>query len=171
MSAPQPLQKVSNCLTSVGARRRAGGLLAERLRDKGWSISNAAIYLGVSRQRLYTVFQDPTRARLWDCAVAGMPSYTPEVAQALQNQISAQRRKAPPKPAVTIEVTEFELGDEVMCTKHAGIADEDAKWYVDGLRGEGPDLQILVVMPDGQDWFPRKLFHEYFSTTGLNRNR
>lgn len=43
MSAPQPLQKVSNCLTSVGARRRAGGLLAERLRDKGWSISNAAI--------------------------------------------------------------------------------------------------------------------------------
>ena len=163
----EPL-KVSNSLTTEKApRRRAGGVLADRLRQKGWSISTAALYLGVSRQRLYTVFEDPGHARLWDCAVAGIPVYTHEISRSLQ-ELRARRPKAPPRHVVHVE--EFELGDVVMCTKYAGIAEEDAEGHIAGLRGKGASLEILVVMPDGEDWFPRSLFHSHFATTGLNRN-
>ena len=165
-STTQDWPKVSNGLTPFAVpKKRAGGLLAAKLRHKGWSISSAALYLGVSRQRLYMVFDDPGRARLWDCAIEGLPEFTPQIAEALR----AQRPKVVPKPAVHIE--EFEVGDVLMCTKYAGIAEEDARGHIAQLRGSGATLEILVVMPDGQDWFPRALFYEHFATTGLNLNR
>ncbi len=66
-----------------------------------------------------------------------------------------------------IDYKEFELGDVVMCTKYAGIAEEDEKGHVGGLKGSDQDLKILVVMPNGQDWFPREIFHNHFAVTGL----
>lgn len=168
MTPSRTPSKVSNCLTQEkGQRPRAGGVLGSRLRDKGWSMSNAALYLGVSRQRLYMVFADPGRARLWDCAIEGLPACTREIVQSLQ-ALRTRRPKAAPRPVVHVE--EFELGDVVMCTKYAGIADEDAEGYVGGVRGSGASLEILVVMPDGQDWFPRSLFYDHFASTGLNKN-
>mgnify|MGYP001074140143 CR=1 FL=1 len=155
-------------MTTERSKSRAGGVLAARLRAKGWTISSAALYLGVSRQRLYDVFSDPARARLWECAVAGIPERTPEINEALKTQ---RQRRPKAVPRAPIAVTEFELGDEVMTVKHAGIADEDVAGYIEGLRGEGEALEVLVVMPAGQDWFPRKVFHEYFHSTGINRNR
>ena len=81
----------------------------------------------------------------------------------------ARRPKAAPRPVVHVE--EFEVGDVVMCTKHAGIAEEDVEGHIAGLRGKDASLEMLVVMPDGEDWFPRNLFHGHFATTGLNLNR
>lgn len=159
---------MSNNLTPLpGAKQRAGGHLANKLRQKGWSITNAALYLGVSRQRLYSVFADPGRARLWECAIQGMPEFT-QVAESLQS-LRAQRPRQTQKPSA--QVDEFEVGDEVMCTKYAGIAEEDAQGHIAGLRGSDSKLEILVAMPDDSDWFPRSLFYEHFATTGLNIKR
>ena len=52
-----------------------------------------------------------------------------------------------------------------------GIAQEDDEGHIAGLRGSDASLEILVVMPDGQDWFPRALFYDHFATTGLNIHR
>lgn len=158
---------MSNNLTLLsGGKQRAGGHLANKLRQKGWSITNAALYLGVSRQRLYSVFADPDRVRLWECAIEGMPEFTQQIAESLRS-LRAQKHR--PKPALkpSAQVDEFEVDDEVMCTKYAGIAEEDAHGHIAGLRGSDAKLEILVVMPDGRDWFPRSLFYEHFATTGL----
>ncbi len=57
MSSSEKTVNLSNRLTPATAvKKRAGGLLAEKLRQKGWSITSAALYLGVSRQRLYSVW-------------------------------------------------------------------------------------------------------------------
>lgn len=161
-------QEVSNCLTRQGAyQRRAGGLLAARLREKGWSIRDAADYLGVSRQRLYSVFEDPGRARLWDCAVAGIPQCTQEISQ----ELKALRKNRVKPPRTHFNAPEFEIGDEVMATRYAGIADEGEAGLIAGLRGQNAELEILVRMPDGEDWFPKADFHDYFATTGLNASQ
>lgn len=145
---------------------RAGGFLATRLRDKGWNIRDAAEYLGVSRQRLYDVFGDPGRARLWECAIAGMPECTAEIVQALKE---ARSKRPKPVPREKITAVGFEVGDVVMATKHAGICEEDVQGWIAGLRGSGSSLEILVRVPDDEDWFPEKLFHEFFATTGLKK--
>jgi len=145
---------------------RAGGFLANRLRDKGWSIRDAADYLGVSRQRLYDVFGDPARARLWECAIAGMPKCTTEIVQALKE---ARSKRPKPAPRVKITTVEFEVGDVVMASKHAGICDQGIEGLIAGLRGNGSSLEILVRATDGEDWFPVKQFHEFFAGTGLKR--
>lgn len=163
-------QNVSNGLTvATSSRRYAGGALARRLRDKGWTVRDAADYLGVSRQRLYMVFNDPGRARLWDCAIGGMPQCTPEITRLLKEARQKRARVLPPKPKLNL--VEFEIGDIIRSTKHAGIADEGIEGHIGGLRGEGKTLEILVVMPEGKDWFPREDFHEHFAGTGRNRNR
>ncbi|MER2540394.1 MAG: helix-turn-helix domain-containing protein [Azonexus sp.] len=48
--------------------------LAKSLCDKGWSITNAAKYLGVTRQHLYNIIKRPPKGVLWDCAAAGLPA-------------------------------------------------------------------------------------------------
>lgn len=148
------------------ARMPRGGVLAQRLRSKGWTIRDAAQYLGVSRQRLYTVFDDPGRARLWECAIAGMPTCNPEISQALKE---ARDKRPKPAPRVKITAVEFEVGDVVMATKHAGICDEDQEAVIAGLRGRDSNLQILVRAPDAEDWFTQEEFHTFFSSTGRNR--
>ena len=74
---------------------KKGGFLAERLRTKGWSIRDAAQYLGVSRQRLYTVFEDPGRARLWECAIAGIPQCTQQIKEELRTARAAKLKLKP----------------------------------------------------------------------------
>ena len=93
MSSSEKTVNLSNRLTPATAvKKRAGGLLAEKLRQKGWSITSAALYLGVSRQRLYSVFADPGRARLWSCAVEGIPHFSPQIAELLKS-LRSQRVK------------------------------------------------------------------------------
>lgn len=159
--------------------RRAGGALAQQLRDKGWSIRDAADYLGVSRQRLYTVFEDPQRARLWECAVAGIPPCTPEIVQ----QLRAARRErlqqvqraamaaACTGDAALVQYAEYEVGDVVRALTDAGIADEDEDGTIAELRHSGGTLQILVRTVRGQDWFPQADFDRFWASTGLNIHR
>ncbi len=156
---------VSNDKTPAPAQQpRAGGVLAARLREKGWSIRDAADYLGVSRQRLYAVFADPARARLWECAIAGMPACTPHIAQALK---AARKKAAKPAQAKAQEAPpEFEIGDVVVATKHAGIAEEGEEGVIAGLRGVQSSLTILVRMAGGEDWFAVSDFHAFFATNG-----
>ena len=156
---------VSNYKTHPQAQKqRSGGVLAARIREKGWSIRDAADYLGVSRQRLYAVFADPGRARLWECAIAGMPACTPHIAQTLKaarkkaaKPVQEKARQAPP---------EFEIGDVVVATKHAGIAEEGEEGVIAGLRGAKETLTLLVRMAGGEDWFAVSNFHAFFATNG-----
>ena len=156
---------MSNSKTHLPVQKqRSGGVLALRIRDKGWSIRDAADYLGVSRQRLYAVFADPGRVRLWECAIAGMPACTPQIAQALK----AARKKAA-KPALgkaRQAPPEFEIGDVVVATKHAGIAEEGEEGVIVALRGAKETFTLLVRMPSGEDWFAVSDFHAFFATNG-----
>ena len=151
---------------------RKGGFLAERLRTKGWSIRDAAQYLGVSRQRLYTVFEDPGRARLWECAIAGIPQCTPQIKEELRTARAA-KLKLKPVREVPVQRPEFEVGDEVVAVRSSGLADEDQRAHIVRLRGsqKTKDLQLLVQGPEGEEWLPEKTFRYYFESTGLNIKR
>lgn len=137
--------------------------LAAQLRANGWTIRDAADYLGVSRQRLYSVFADRNRARLWECAVAGMPACTPEIAAELREARTRKPRPARTRPAPIVRI---EVGDGVVATAYAGIADEAEEGWIVDVRGEGADMRLLVRMPDGEDWFPLADFHDFFMTNG-----
>lgn len=146
--------------------------LAQTLRDKGWSVRDAAEYLGVSRQRLYSVFADPNRVRLWSCAIAGIPLCSPDIKAALSTRRKAKakaRPSPPPRPVFQMR-PEFEVGDEVMATKHAGIADEGQEGTIVAIRGPQASLELLVQTSEGEDWFQVGDFHNFFATTGRNRN-
>ena len=151
---------------------KKGGFLAERLRTKGWSIRDAAQYLGVSRQRLYTVFEDPGRARLWECAIAGIPQCTQQIKEELRTARAA-KLKLKPVREVPVERPEFEVGDEVVAVRSSGLADEDQRAHIVRLRGsqQTKDLQLLVQGPEGDEWLPEKTFRYYFESTGLNIKR
>lgn len=70
--------------------------LSQALRAKGWTMRDAAQYLGISRQHLYNVAASNARPRLWDCAVAGMPECTPQI----RAELAASRKAmVKPKPA------------------------------------------------------------------------
>ena len=151
---------------------KKGGFLAERLRTKGWSIRDAAQYLGVSRQRLYTVFEDPGRARLWECAIAGIPQCTQQIKEELRTARAA-KHKLKPVREVPVERPEFEIGDEVVAIRSSGLAEEDERAHIVRLRGsqQTKDLQLLVQGPEGEEWLPEKTFRYYFESTGLNIKR
>ena len=151
---------------------KKGGFLAERLRTKGWSIRDAAQYLGVSRQRLYTVFEDPGRARLWECAIAGIPQCTQQIKEELRTARAA-KLKLKPVREVPVERPEFEIGDEVVAIRSSGLAEEDERAHIVRLRGsqQTKDLQLLVQGPEGEEWLPEKTFRYYFESTGLNIKR
>ena len=151
---------------------KKGGFLAERLRTKGWSIRDAAQYLGVSRQRLYTVFEDPGRARLWECAIAGIPQCTQQIKEELRTARAA-KLKLKPVREVPVERPEFEVGDEVVAIRSSGLAEEDERAHIVRLRGsqQTKDLQLLVQGPEGEEWLPEKTFRYYFESTGLNIKR
>lgn len=137
--------------------------LATRLREKGWSVRDAADYLGVSRQRLYSVFADPDRKRLWACAIAGMPDCTPS----LKKQLHSARKAKAPQPRDVAPV--FTVGDGVTAIAYAGIAEEGDEGTIEEIRGQAATLALLVRMPGGEDWFPIKDFNAVFMTNGKTR--
>lgn len=132
-----------------------------------WSIRDAADYLGVSRQRLYTVFADPCRARLWECAVAGIPACSAEMAKALKDARRARPRPAP--RAKRVEAPAFEVGDGVIALDYTGIAEEGEEGWIAGIRGTNERMELLVRMPRGEDWFQLADFGEVFMTNGKTR--
>lgn len=151
---------------------RADGPLAASIRSKGWSITDAADYLGVARQTLYSVFRDPHRPRLWECAIAGMPACTPELKKSLRNERKLQRAQRQAqlqaRRPIAAPVQEFEIGDEVVCAEPTGYCVEGERGEIKGTRPASGSVEILVCMPDGEDWFPKTLFYKHFQPTGIN---
>ncbi len=130
---------------------------------------DAAQYLGISRQHLYNVAASNDRPHLWDCAVAGMPECTVQIKATLaasRKAVAKPKAKPAAKAPVVAQPPEFEVGDLVMATKYAGIAEEGKEGVIAALRGSQASLELLVRMPDGEDWFPVKDFHACFATTG-----
>lgn len=140
--------------------------LSDRLREKGWTIRDAAEFLGVSRQRLYSVIADRDRIRLWECAVSGIPVCTPQIAIALKEQ---RKRKTKPIPKPKIVVPGIEVGDCVVAMTYAGIAEEGDEGWIEGIQGQKESLRLLVTMPGGKDWFEVNEFDDLFMTNGKSK--
>ena len=167
MNPDDTAQNVSNGETPEKPPKPvAGGVLATRLREKGWSVRDAAAYLGVSRQRLYSVFADPDRIRLWACAIAGMPACTSQLKKLVKGERKA-KPKVPARPRYVVPA--FEVGDGVVATTYAGIAEEGDEGTIEEIRGQAATLALLVRMPGGEDWFPIKDFNAVFMTNGKTR--
>ena len=104
---------------------------------------------------------------MWECAIAGMPTCTSQIVQTLK---AARKKAAKPAQAKAQEAPpEFEIGDVVIATKHAGIAEEGEEGVIAGLCGTKETLTLLVRMPSGEDWFAVSDFHEFFATNGKSR--
>ena len=157
---PTAATQVSNCETSKkSGRQRVNCVLADKLQEKGWSVQAAAQYLGVSRQRLYSVFANSERARLWECAISGMPAFNAD----MRLNTPQARKKRARKPHDTLP---FSVGDTVVCDKYAGIADDGDEGKITSIRTSTQGLEVEVSMPGGVDCFPLAQFHAYFLTTG-----
>jgi hypothetical protein len=167
MNPDDTAQNVSNGKTPEEPPKPiAGGVLATRLREKGWSVRDAADYLGVSRQRLYAVFADPDRIRLWACAIAGMPACTPELKALVKQARQSRPKLAKPRYAAPV----FAVGDHVAATGYAGIAEEGDEGTIEAIRGPADALELRVRMPGGEDWFPIADFNQVFMTNGKTRS-
>ena len=141
--------------------------LALQLREKGWSIRDAADYLGVSRQRLYSVFANPSPARLWQCAVSGIPVCTAAIAQSLRDQ---RRQRIRQRPAAQSHLPSINVGDGVCALTYVGsIADEGDEGWIVGLRGSSKQLELQIRLSGGEDWFPLSDFHQMFALNGKSR--
>lgn len=162
------LSPIEPASSPVTPSHRARGPLAERIRSKGWSIIDAADYLGVARQTLYSVFRDPQRPRLWECAIAGMPACTPALKKSLRDERKLQRAQRQALRPSAAPVQEFEIGDEVVCAEPTGFCDEGERGEIKATRPAGGSVEILVCMPDGEDWFPKNLFYKHFQPIGIN---
>ena len=159
---------VSNCATHVnmGESMQKGKLL-DKLRLKGWTIKDAALYLGVSRQRLYSVSSNPSHDKLWDCAVDGIPTCSDTLKRDLrQVSVNRSRKAKNTAPKSILRSYSFDVGDLVVCDKYAGIADFGDEGAIAGLREANTTVEILVSMPGGEDWFSLNQFNEFFLTTG-----
>ena len=101
---------------------------------------------------------------MWECAIAWMPTCTSQIIQTLK---AARKKAAKPAQAKAQEAPpEFEIGDVVIATKHASIAEEGEEGVIVALRGVQSSLTILVRMAGGEDWFAVSDLHTFFATNG-----
>ncbi len=142
--------------------------LAQKLKLKKWTIRDAAIFFGVSRQRLYSVFADPNRIRLWECAVEGMPVCNASLKQRVKEERLAMANRKP-KTQVKPQDDLIAIGNGVTAVSYAGIAEEGEEGWITGIRGKGKGLAVQVKMVDGADWFPIADFNNFFMTNGKTR--
>ena len=164
MTTPKTSAIVSKCETRDATQpNRIHCVLRDALRAKGWSVQAAAAYLGVSRQRLYSVFADSSRARLWECAIAGMPVCTPALTPSLKKRTARPAYLA--KTALLAHYP-FAVGDVVVCDKYVGFADDGDEGVIAQIRGATDMPELLVRMPGGEDWFGLDTFNAHFLTTG-----
>ncbi len=158
-------------------KRTVGGHLAEKIRKKGWSVRDAADYLGVSRQRLYSVFADPSRARIWECAIEGLPHCSKAIHEELKDAREKRQqartprdgqRSKPKNPSTELALTlGIEVNDVVIALTYAGIAEEGEEGWIASIRRNATGPELLVCMQNGEeDWFPLDTFNEHFITNG-----
>lgn len=165
---------VSNYLTpTLGAKRAPSAALKSAIRDKSWTVRDAADYLEVSRQRLYSAIADKHRARFWDLAILNLPMCSEAIRNELALARAANKRKrhkranakALPKP----QTHSIDVDDYVVAISYAGIAEEGDQGCVIAVRGHGAWREYQVETTSGQRWFSQDEFDDHFQTTGLSR--
>ena len=142
--------------------------LMTELKQKHWQMVDAAFFLGVSRQRLYSALDDPRRARIWDLAITGLPECSDQLARDIRKLRLDRRKNASPSPAAAPTSADYgyRVGDVVMAIAYAGIAEDGDEGWIVGIKGATSAPEMLVRMPQGEDWFPLADFERYFVTTG-----
>lgn len=153
--------------------------LERLLKEKGWTILDAAQFLDVSRQYLYSNFDDPGRPRLLDCAILGLPQCTPELAKqlkAIRDQFKSQRPKSAKasKPILGSKaelqnvVGILEVGAGVSAIKYVGeMAEEGAEGWVRRIFRHGDVVTYSIEFPSvGTEDFPEAFVEEFFVENG-----
>jgi hypothetical protein len=154
------------------------------LKIKGWSIINVAQFLGVSRQYLYTQFDDQYRARLIECAIQGLPQCTAAIAAGLKEERSATKASKPPKPSASIEQSpepaesvqlggRFELGDGVSADRAVGSILEEGEegWVVRKYLDEDGQLMYEIDFEYiGRQTFPESAANNFFVQNGKSKD-
>lgn len=154
------------------------------LKIKGWSIINVAQFLGVSRQYLYTQFDDQYRARLIECAIQGLPQCTAAIAAGLKEERSATKASKPPKPSPSIEQNpqptasvqlggRFELGDGVSADRAVGSILEEGEegWVVRKYLDEDGELMYEIDFEYiGRETFPESAANIFFVQNGKSKD-
>lgn len=173
--------------------RRQTSPLAQRIRAKGWTIRDAARYLGVSRSRLYEVFRDPTRPRLWVCAISGLPRYgrhvaaellaipDPEAADAVRDTApnDLEAKSTPmragngtydPGPSSDSDPNGgLAVGDIVIATRNYKAINEGDEGVIEGFESLRDERLILVATPNTSLRLTEDSFFDIFAETGRVR--
>lgn len=163
----------NNWTVALASKRASPASLKSIIHDKGWTMRDAADYLEVSRQRLYSALANKQRPRFWDISIQNLPICT----QAIKNELALERagrkrkrpKKSKPSGASDSGNHQVEVDDCVVAISYAGIAEEGDQGWVTSVRGAGASREIEVQMPDGRRWFSLAEFDDYFQTTGLTR--
>lgn len=161
------------------SKRLSKPALERTLREKGWTIQDAAQFLDVSRQYLYSNFADPGHPRLLDCAILGLPHCTPELAmelKAVRDELKRQRAKtaSPPKvcpgsnPEHEGTVGILEVGAGVSAIKYVGdLVEEGAEGWVRRVFRVGSTVTYSIEFPGvGAEDFPEAMLQEFFVENG-----
>lgn len=163
-------------LSSRLSKRALEGLLKE----KGWTILDAAQFLDVSRQYLYSNFDDPRRPRLLDCAIRGLPQCSPEIAQELKaarDKLKSRKSKpataSKPKSGSSTDLGEsvegiLNVGAGVSALKYVGqMAEEGDEGWVRRIFRVDDTLTYSIEFPGvGTEDFPENLVQEFFVENG-----
>ncbi len=166
--ANQPLQDMTAIAHTLS--RKA---LETLLRDKGWTILNAAQYLGVSRQYLYNQFDDLQRPRLVQCAILGLPECSADIAAELKTQRDRIKAARQPKQR-QVEPTDelggrFQVGEGVSADRNVGefVDEGDEGWIKEKfVTDEGMLTYVIDFGEKGIETFPEAMANHLFVQNG-----
>lgn len=123
----------------------SGAEVGQLIRTKGWAFKDAAMLLGVSRQRLYQVEKQKRPALLWVLAALALPEQTPRLVN-LAEDLVVQKAGArgnipqPPREIITRHAG-YELGEVLVAAEYVG---EDV--------GEGDRCVIVSIYRQQNFW-------------------
>lgn len=131
-----------------------------RIQDKGWSLTDAADFLGVSRQNLYNALNEAEPILLWQLAIAALPPATPELSRRLRAARQAARaaRAAPVSP--------YAPRDVLICVEDCAVAQEGDEVVVADVRVRGRRGEFRLRAARGEAWLSQRALETHFVATG-----
>lgn len=160
-------------------RPKSKKTLEAALQTKGWNMINAAQYLGVSRQYLYTQLDAPSRPRLVECAIMGLPQCTDDIAAALKAERDKLKASRPSKPKPSPDTSpqaeppgRFSVGDGVTADRNVGadVDEGDEGWIVRKFLNEtGTLIYVIDFGTKGIESFPDDLANKLFVQNGKTK--
>lgn len=151
-----------------------GSEIRKLIQTKGWNISDAARFWGISRQRLYQVFAQTTPALLWQCAAEGLPVHSPALVKLAKTRPTKKpghiKPGAGPVRNLVTRAAGYTLHEILVTTSEIGeIATEGEEGTLSEIKRDGNYWRFLVRFERGEDWFSDYDLNNYMASTGRSR--